>query len=258
MIRMVASSPLALVGILGALCTAVLVFAGGIVAVAVLMDRPLAAPVALATGDVKVDIHTWEINPIHEINEILIEDVDVGAEGIQISGTSSGGSTTTLFIQEVVFEDVTAPTITLGASLSTGSVTVFNLVIDGMVCEGYSTKTTSSPPASNVNLLPYDIGTGDSAILTNSITTHIVIQDGTSTADGPGKVRKLTLRRVSSRGAITLTNMAIGTGDFSNISAGDGDRDFGQPDCQIGHDDGKLLVGASSVTNAQNAYRDYR
>lgn len=256
--RITVSSPWVLLGILGGLSGAVLVLVGGIVAVAILLYQPRMPDTPPVLVEQRAEIHTWEINPIHEINEILIEDVDVGLEGIQISGSSSGGSSTTLFIQEVVFEDVTAPSIVLGASLGTGSVTVFSLGIDGLICEGYDLKATTSPPASDVILLPYDTGPGDSESLTQSNTTHIVLQDGTSTADGPGKVRRLTLRRVSSRGPITLTNLAIGSGDFTNISAGDGDRDFAQVDCSFGFPDGKLLVGSSTLTNASNAYVDYR
>jgi hypothetical protein len=256
--RITIHNPWVALGILGGLSGAVLVLVGGIVAVAFVLYQPRMSTPSPVLVEQREEIHTWEINPIHELDEILIEDVDVGTEGIQISGSSSGGSSTTLFIEELVFEDVTAPTITLGASLGTGSVTIYNLVIDGLACEGWDILTTTSPPASQVNLLPYDIGTGDSETLQNSITPHLVIQDGTSTSDGPGKVRKLTLRRVSSRGPITITNVAIGTGDFSNISAGDGDRDFNQPDCIFGFDDGKLLVGSSATTGATNVYRDYR
>ena len=201
---------------------------------------------------------TWAINPVNEINEILIEDVDVGSGGIEIFGTSTGGNSDTMFIEELVFEDVKASEIIFGAALSTGSATFDTLTIDQLTCEGDDEQFTNTPAASQVNLLPYATGTGDSHILKRSIVPHIVVSDGTSTADGAGKIRKLTLRRVTSRGAITVTGVAVNTGDFTQISAGDGDQNQNSPDCVFGWSNGALLVNESTISGVVYAEKDYR
>jgi hypothetical protein len=253
-------NPKALLILGGVLCGLFVVgLASAAVIVSLQRQEPPRVVVAPPAGDSKETVpFTWEISPIGEINTILIEDVDVGVDGIEIRGSATGGNAETLFIQELIIEDIKASSFTIGAALSTGSATFHSFTVNGLSCEYDDEQITNDPTASQVNLLPYANGTGDSHSLTNSIVPHIVVADGTSTADGPGKIRTLILRRVTSRGPIIITNIAVNTGDLTNIQAGDGDKAAGAPDCVFGFADGSLVANSSSVTGVIFAAHDFR
>jgi len=238
-----------------AVTCAFLIVGGTVLATVLLAPSPQKTPAAAPGSPAeRQEIHTWEIEP-YETNEVSLVDVNVGTDGIQIFGQTTGGNSTTLFIEDVDWDDVTAPSITFGQSAATGSMTVNNLSISNLACEGYDVKTTDTPSASQVNIQAYDVGSGDSNTLEIANVTHVVIK---GTGDG-GKIRKLTFNRVHSRGPITFYNVAIGTGDFNQLQAGDGDGDLAAVDCAFGFTSGKILTGeGSAVTNATNAFLDYR
>jgi len=184
-------------------------------------------------------VHTWEISEIGRVKEIMIENVSVGSLGIRLSGEGTYLSGYEIFVEKLIIDSLLAPNLYIGTDI-TGSVGIHELVIKNVICDGYGIHEISKIVG---RVIVGGYGTLESKVLTNADVREIDIDDAT----GPGYIKSLIIRKVTSQGPVLLARMTIGKLEIINSKIGDGDG-INISDLVIGSPDSKVYLQSKSVS----------